>query len=184
MSNARNLARVLADSSGAISTSNLSNAPNPILPGTVAYLSMSTAPSGWLKANGAAVSRTAYASLFSAIGTSYGAGDGSTTFNIPDLRGYFPRGLDDGRGVDLGRTIGSSQTDQLQGFAVRPENGWSNYWASGGSAGGMWPGTGGWGSLDVSPVVPAVVSDGTNGSPRMGGETRPKNIALLACIKY
>lgn len=67
------------------------------------------APAGWLSCNGAAVSRTAYAQLFDAIGTIYGEGDGSSTFNLPDMRGEFLRGLDEGRGVDVGRVIGSYQ---------------------------------------------------------------------------
>ena len=67
---------------------------------------MATAPSGWLKANGQAVSRTTYATLFAAIGTAYGAGDGSTTFNLPDMRGEFARAWDDSRGVDAGRACG------------------------------------------------------------------------------
>lgn len=53
----------------------------------------STAPFGTLICNGAAISRSAYPELFEAIGTTWGAGDGSTTFNIPDLRGYFLRGV-------------------------------------------------------------------------------------------
>jgi len=81
-------------------------------PGLVAPFALSSAPSGWLKANGAAVSRTAYANLFAAIGTRFGAGDGSTTFNLPDARGEFIRGLDDGRNVDPGRSLGSSQASQ------------------------------------------------------------------------
>jgi len=52
----------------------------------------STAPDGWLLCNGSAVSRTTYAALFAAIGTSYGSGDGSTTFNLPDYRWTFLRG--------------------------------------------------------------------------------------------
>jgi microcystin-dependent protein len=54
----------------------------------------STAPSKWLIADGAAISRTVYNALFTAIGTSYGTGDGTTTFNLPDLRGRVPVGLD------------------------------------------------------------------------------------------
>lgn len=81
-------------------------------PGVISYTAASSAPTGWLKANGAAVSRTTYAKLFAAIGTDYGPGDGSTTFNLPDLRGYHIRSLDDGRGVDSGRVRGSSQADQ------------------------------------------------------------------------
>ncbi len=82
-------------------------------PGDIKYTARQTAPTGWLKANGAAVSRTAYAALFSAIGITYGAGDGFSTFNLPDLRGEFMRGWDDGRGVDGGRALGSTQSDDL-----------------------------------------------------------------------
>jgi len=82
--------------------------------GLVASFARSAAPTGWLKANGAAVSRTAYADLFAAIGTTYGAGDGFNTFNLPDLRGEFIRGWDDGRGVDGGRALGSSQAGAVQ----------------------------------------------------------------------
>lgn len=67
-------------------------------------------PEGYLLCNGGAVSRTVYADLFRAIGTTYGVGNGTTTFNLPDLRGEFIRGLDNGRGVDFGRTLGSAQT--------------------------------------------------------------------------
>jgi len=66
-------------------------------------------PTGWLKCNGAQVSRTTYSALFAAIGTTYGSGDGSTTFHLPDFRGVFPRGFDDGRGYDSGRVFGSYQ---------------------------------------------------------------------------
>jgi len=79
--------------------------------GTVQAFAGSTAPIGYLLCNGAAVSRTTYSKLFSVIGTTYGAGNGTTTFNVPDLRGEFIRGLDAGRGVDIGRTLGSSQGD-------------------------------------------------------------------------
>jgi microcystin-dependent protein len=62
--------------------------------GIIAPFAGSSAPSGWLICNGIAYSRTTYASLFTAIGTLWGVGDGSTTFNIPDLRGQFLRGYD------------------------------------------------------------------------------------------
>ena len=81
--------------------------------GMIAYFAGQTAPAGWLKANGAAVSRTAYARLFAAVGTTYGAGDGKTTFNLPDLRGEFLRGWDDARGIDTGRAFGSVQAQSV-----------------------------------------------------------------------
>jgi microcystin-dependent protein len=80
--------------------------------GKISMFARSTAPSGYLKCNGAEISRTTYEALFSAIGTTFGAGDGSTTFNIPDLRGEFIRGWDDARGVDSGRVFGGWQDGQ------------------------------------------------------------------------
>lgn len=82
--------------------------------GLVAHFARNSAPAGWLKANGAAISRSAYAELYAALGTTYGSGDGFTTFNLPDLRGEFVRGFDDGRGVDGGRALGSSQSGAIQ----------------------------------------------------------------------
>lgn len=73
-----------------------------------------TAPAGWLLCDGSAVSRTTYAALFAAIGEAYGTGDGSTTFNLPDMRGEFLRGWDNGRGIDSGRALGSAQSGQNQ----------------------------------------------------------------------
>jgi microcystin-dependent protein len=80
--------------------------------GMVAAFDMPNAPEGWLKRNGANVSRTTYAKLFAVIGTRYGAGDGVTTFNVGDSRGVFIRALDDGRGLDPARTLGSLQQGQ------------------------------------------------------------------------
>lgn len=62
-----------------------------------------TPPSGWLVCDGSAVSRTTYAALFAAIGTAWGAGDGSTTFNLPDMRGRVGAGRDDMGGTPAGR---------------------------------------------------------------------------------
>jgi microcystin-dependent protein len=65
---------------------------SPGLVGTIHMFAGATAPDGTLLCDGSAVSRTTYADLFNVIGTKYGAGDGSTTFNVPDLRGKFPMG--------------------------------------------------------------------------------------------
>ena len=80
--------------------------------GDVKAVATVDAPSGWLKCNGQPVLRTQYANLFAAIGTRFGAGDGANTFNLPDLRGEFVRGLDEGRGVGPGRVLGSKQAGQ------------------------------------------------------------------------
>lgn len=62
--------------------------------GAVTQYAGSSAPTGWLLCDGSAVSRTTYAVLFAVIGTTYGVGDGSTTFNLPNLKGRVPVGLD------------------------------------------------------------------------------------------
>jgi microcystin-dependent protein len=72
--------------------------------GAVMAFAGTTAPSGWLLCNGATVSRSTYADLFSAIGTAHGVGDGSTTFVLPDYRGRFLRGVDGGADNDPDRS--------------------------------------------------------------------------------
>lgn len=147
----------------------------PFLVGQVGFFGMINAPIGFLKCNGAAVSRTTYAALFAAIGTTYGAGDGSTTFNLPDLRGEFLRCLDDGRGVDTGRAIGSAQDHQMEshnhtlpGNIVERTTSSSLVWAVAGGA-------------SAGPVRQAM---GLAGGTTNSSENRPRNVALLACIKY
>lgn len=82
--------------------------------GSVTAFAQSAIPSDYLECDGSAVSRTTYATLFAKIGTTYGAGNGTTTFNLPDLRGEFIRGWDHGRGADVsGRTLGSNQVGTL-----------------------------------------------------------------------
>jgi len=154
-----------------------------LLVGVVAGFSRTTAPAGWLKANGAAISRNTYSALFATIGTTYGAGDGSTTFNLPDARGEFIRGVDDGRGIDAGRALGSSQIDTLQnitGTVGQFDAAFSNVVATGAfTTTQVNNTTGGGGSgkyltanFDASRVA------------RTSAETRPRNIALLYCIKF
>ncbi|MEJ2767540.1 phage tail protein [Mycetohabitans sp. B46] len=84
--------------------------------GQVGYFFRSSAPMGWLAADGAMVSRTEYAALWEAMGCP-DTGDGLTTFTLPDLRGYFLRGLDLGAGRDFGRTLGSVQDSQNKAHA-------------------------------------------------------------------
>ena len=145
-------------------------------PGMVMYFANQTAPGGWLECNGTAVSRLIYDDLFDAIGTVYGAGDGITTFNLPDLRGEFVRGWDNGRGVDPTRAIGSSQTDAFQGHY---------HVAAGLSGGSQVPSYGAGVPISVGAQSAAVaITDGTNGTPRTASETRPRNVAMMACIKF
>ena len=158
--------------------------------GAVMYFAMQAAPLGWLKADGSAVSRTQYPALFAAIGTTFGAGNGKTTFNLPDLRGEFVRGWDGGRGIDPGRAFGSAQGDAIRNITGSIDTGinsghqlfdeatatgalaisqrrWKT-WTSDTQDGGNNPSAF---DFDASRVVPTAA------------ENRPRNIALLACIK-
>lgn len=79
-------------------------------PGEIRMYGGTTAPSKWLLCQGQTVSRTTYAALFSAIGTAYGSGDGSTTFRIPDLRDRFPRGANGNLGTSGGSTSSTTSS--------------------------------------------------------------------------
>lgn len=78
-------------------------ADSALPPGVVMPYAAATAPTGWLLCYGQAVSRATYAALFDVIGTTYGAGNGSTTFNLPDMRGRVPAGKDNMGGVAANR---------------------------------------------------------------------------------
>ena len=157
--------------------------------GSVIWYAANAAPTGFLKANGATISRTTYASLFSAIGTTFGAGDGSTTFLVPDLRGEFLRGWDDGRGVDSGRAFGSAQTNAMQDHRHVQTN-------AGGAAGGLHVGNYNTGLGSTTGIVAGASTytsfvlgtqgptENGQGTPNTAAENRPRNIALLACIKF
>ncbi len=160
-----------------IAASNDPSGINPVPAGTILFLSGNAAPTGYLKANGAAISRATYATLFTAIGTTYGTGDGSTTFNLPDMRGEFPRGFDDGRGVDASRVLGSAQLDAFQSHnhSISPPDVWRNNAGGGALSGG--------GTSQSVGIGVGGPTDNGNGL-RTASETRPRNLALLAVIKY
>ncbi len=136
-----------------------------------------TAPPGYLMCNGAAVSRTTYANLYHVIGTAFGSGNGSTTFNVPDLRGLFLRGSDGGVGRDpdrasrvalhsggaTGDAVGSYQGDQFR----RHNHGISK---GAGAANGNGAKEAGTGTSDTSTYAG-------------GNETRPKNVYVNFIIK-
>jgi microcystin-dependent protein len=135
---------------------------------------MTTPPSGWLEANGAAVSRVSYSDLFLAIGTTYGSGDGSNTFNLPDLRGYFVRGAGTNSDGVASGTFGAKQADAFQGHYHT-----TNAVKAAGPGGAVGNPGGNFGAATVTTPI----TDGTNGTPRTASETRPRNIAMLYCIK-
>lgn len=93
----------------------LAQITNSVIPtGAIQAFAMQKLPANWVECNGQALSRKDYSALFAAIGTIWGAGDGSTTFNVPDFRGVFLRGFDNGRGVDGGRKFAAWQQDDFK----------------------------------------------------------------------
>jgi len=164
--------------SGAVTTNaladgavNQAKASNMLLPsGAIMAFAMNGAPTGWLAANGSAVSRTTYSDLWTALGTTsspYGQGDGSTTFNLPDLRGYFVRGSGTNSDGTASGTFAAKQADELKSHThtmyIHPAT------ANGTSTNAARFNDIGFGS---------GITQATGGT-----ETRPKNIAMLYCIK-
>jgi microcystin-dependent protein len=171
--------------------------------GFILHWPNATPPEGFLACNGSAIARTIYPELFAVIGTTYGAGDGTTTFNIPDLRGEFIRGFDAGRGVDSGRTLGSAQASQnlehnhpvtdLEHTHGVNDSGHTH------SIGGIvWSqGTNhlnipkGWdwdwadkGTKSTTGITIQAAKTSISIANSGGTEARPRNIALLPIIKY
>jgi len=178
-------ANAVAITGGSISGVQLPNFVGLILP--FAYDTSGSPPSGFLECKGAAVSRTTYSDLFAAIGTTWGVGDGSTTFNLPDLQGAFLRGTGTGSinsRNKVGPSVGSFQEDQFQGHGhnIRYDNVGSGEEiidsVSGDNSG-----------LNVIEVKQPAGDAGyfeadSNGTPRHGSETRPYNAGVMYCIKY
>ena len=136
------------------------------LPGVILSIAHTTVPAGYLLCNGSAISRITYSKLFDLIGTSYGAGNGSTTFNVPDLRGIFLRGFDNSRGADVGRVFGVEQA------ASKIQNG---YW---------------YGVPVIDGELPQNITSGRfgGGSPTSTSmefvQIRPRNNTVNYVIKY
>ena len=160
-------------------------APSAGVPvGTLLPFAGTAVPQGWLSCDGSAISRSAYPELLAAIGASWGSGDGTSTFNLPDLRGRFLRGQDAGAGIDpdragrlaskpggnTGDAIGSVQSDAFQGHYHR---------TIGSQSPQAW--TGMTGIVDIQNEQDAwsnarePTSDGSHGNPRIASETRPVN---------
>jgi microcystin-dependent protein len=169
--------------------------PNGVVPaGAVFFFAMVTAPAGYLVANGAAVSRTTYANLFAAIGTLYGPGDGTTTFNLPNLNGQFLRGWDSSGSVDPGRTFGSNQGQSFASHthtATVTDPGHFHETALVGGppvfgAGSIQTGIAGAISTTLATTLTQAKQTGISvaNANAGGSETRPVNVALLACIKW
>lgn len=140
--------------------------------GMVMYYAARNAPNGWLPCNGQAVDRAVYAELFKIIGTTFGAGNGTTTFNLPDLRGEFIRCWDNSRGIDGGRGLGTVQDDQFRSHTHSVKEGSKNpTWNTGDE------------TMTSGDDFTQLASYVTTTSAAGGQETRPRNVALMACIK-
>lgn len=166
-----------------------------VLPaGTILTYVSTTAPQGYLFCDGASYSTASYPVLFSVIGYKFG-GSGST-FRVPDFRGRFLRGIDNGAGRDpdrLSRTamntgglsgdnIGSIEADAFQGHKHPPIDTLPT-WKWGGTVGNIASGNG----LGINPSGDANTGspiDGGNGTPRTSSETRPINANVAYIIKY
>jgi microcystin-dependent protein len=159
------------------------------VPGSIKMHGAATAPTGWLLCDGSAISRTVYADLFGIIGTTFGPGDSSTTFNVPDFRGIFPRGAGatdragakdkGGAGTFFTAVLGTYQNDLFQGH-------WHEGWGGGISSGAA---TGSAYATNVAiahqpgNAVRGAEADGANGTPQAGAETRPANLGITFIIK-
>lgn len=134
----------------------------------------STCPVGTLAADGTAVSRTTYSQLFAKLSTTYGTGDGSTTFNLPNTSGVFVRGS----GSQVISTItytgtrGTTQGDQMQGHRH----------GVGAASGGANVGGVTFAGQTTNATSTDPITDGSNGTPRTGTQTHPANISALYCI--
>ena len=186
------------------SASILSSTAVTALVGIIAPFSMETttewrSANRWIICDGSPVSRTAYNHLFDVIGITWGVGDGSSTFNLPDLRGEFLRGFDSGQGNDPdavsrtgGDAVGSSQEHALPALF----GSWSNnhglnrisvYNSTGlsGTTAVVGQGTSSWRqSIESSSGTYSRVDlDSTRVIPN-GSDVRPRNKYVQYCIKY
>lgn len=167
-----------------ITSGRLASAQGGIPAGALMDFAMPSAPTGWLACDGSAVSRTTYADLFAAIGTYWGIGDGSTTFNLPP-DGYFRRGWKSGGTVDPARAFASIQADAFKSHTHTLTDPGHTH-AVGNTGNLTSPGVANtyfYASAVNSLVKTSKESTGITIASTGSTETRPKNIAVLTCIK-
>ena len=148
--------------------------------GLIAGFAMTTVPTGWLECNGASLSTSSYSKLFALLGYTWGGSGGN--FNIPDLRGEFVRGFDNSRGADPGRSFATYQGYAMEGHAHHMQS-----YAGYHGVGGHNPRNEGYGQS--GPFGNSVKSRTLTNQPGYPGanwasETRPRNVAVMYCIKY
>jgi microcystin-dependent protein len=144
--------------------------------GFVGWFCTSTAPAGWLAADGSVVSQMTYPALYAVCGTIYGPAVGGN-FTLPDLRGVFPRGWDNGRGLDPARVLGSYQADMFASH-THLQTGHTHTYGTTIPATGAGGGAVGSGTTGATTGVAVGINLATGGV-----ETAPKNIALLGCVR-
>lgn len=163
--------------------------------GTIIPYANNSTPTGYLLCDGSAVSRTTYATLFTAISTTWGAGDTTTTFNLPDLEGAFLRGTGT-HGTNkmadnnyyAGPAVGAYENDQMQGHyhsALSPATTVAEIFGNN-SHGGSLVGNGGSGvgyALSTASTG-ETLTNGTHGTTRPGDETRAFAAGVKFIIKY
>lgn len=144
-----------------------------------------TCPTGTIAADGSAVSRTNYSTLFAAIGTTYGVGDGSTTFNVPNGQGVFIRGAGSQTisSIAYSGTQGTTQGDQMQGHNHTSIQIDAASGASGAALHSVAIASSDGGASNFTGTIGNPTSDGSNGTPRTGSETRPANIVAKRCVR-
>ena len=141
-----------------------------------------TVPAGFLEVDGSVQSIAALPDLAAYLGTTFNTGgEGAGNFRLPESRGEFLRGWDHGRGVDLGRAIGSWQADAFQGHYHASAADTARPYSTGGTTGDYLArfGTGN----PTTNGVREAINNGVDGSPRTASETRPRNLAVMWCIK-
>lgn len=170
---------------------NLNQLPDGVPIGTVTWLATDSVPLGYLKCDGTAYSKTEYPALFAKIGNTFATTGGlpapaSTAFRVPDLRSEFIRGWDNGRGVDSGRTLGSNQSGAFESHSHNIDTVGSTYnggfnaiWLSRTTrvAQGFNP------EIQNTAFVNAMVNGNQLTNATGANETRPRNVALMPCIK-
>jgi len=147
--------------------------------GSVIMWPLNTAPAGYLICNGSAISRTTYSALFAVLGTAYGVGDSSTTFNLPDYRGQFLRGWANGQTTDPDRASRTNRGDGTTGDNVGTRHGYQIQSHTHSGPGGA-----------CCFEQGGIVTNYANGNytpyttyATGGNETRPTNVYINYCIK-
>lgn len=158
--------------------------------GMVMYFADTFAPDGWLECNGRTVSRANYQNLFNVIGTKFGDGDGSSTFNLPDLQGEFIRGFDKVGQIDPNRQFGSKQKATVQAFDPTKTSIYMiGLYNNADDDASKFPGMIGAESIDLNDYQGVAAAGTDSGTSVRDDEVcfaavRPRNVSLLPCIKY